>query len=251
MGDLSFRWVEINWRLPLDIANLPWEKVNVYRSYSESVDYSNIAMVDATGGYGPGGYITTFKDSTQGATKNAFYLVTYLKLPTIESKWLTTVFSLTPRETRLIEFVKGSTPPIINQHLDDFDYRSGLLLSLQLFNLTPPLTTFSIEDFPYEYEIFLRWGCLYMAALSQLLNISIRDFDYTVPGGLTLRVDRGAKINNYLKIYTEDFENMLKTVKMNFASKGVGLGTIQLPLSLGGLVVSRVMNLFDLFKMSL
>jgi hypothetical protein len=135
--------------------------------------------------------------------------------------------------------------------LNDSDYMVGLKLAVQIFNTYPPETYFGLETFPRSHEYFLI-GLAQMTTLaSRYLPISIRDWSYSEPGGVVMAVDRGAKINQALQIIGQVYSQYLPMVKLDFASDfPTGVGTIQLPLSMGGVVSRGLLNVLDIFTAS-
>jgi hypothetical protein len=94
------------------------------------------------------------------------------------------------------------------------------------------------------------WGAQITTLISRFLAVSIRDFSYSVPGGVTLAIDRGEKINNAIDKILTIYNDVLKPTKFDFVSGEDGLGTFQLPLSLGGMISRGVLNLLNVFQVS-
>ena len=63
-----------------------------------------------------------------------------------------------------------------------------------------------------------------------------------------MQVDRGAKINQALQIIGNIYTQYLPLVKLDFSDQfPTGVGTIQLPLSMGGVVSRGLLNVLDIF----
>jgi hypothetical protein len=79
------------------------------------------------------------------------------------------------------------------------------------------------------------------------LGIGIRDFSYS-DMGLSLNIDRGEKIRNAMKDIMDFYNKIFELAKMNFMSQGVGVGTLQLPISIGGNLNRGLLNILDIFQ---
>ena len=61
-------------------------------------------------------------------------------------------------------------------------------------------------------------------------------------------IDRGAKINQAMEIIANTYTQYLPLVKLDFAAESpMGLGTIQLPLSMGGQISRGILSILDIF----
>jgi hypothetical protein len=246
-----FNGTRIFWQIPECYqSRTDFNKIEVFRSASENRDYSLIATLDAHWDV-TGSWVTYYSDISTGNSRDKWYLITLLNSNTNEeSAFIIPVKELTPREKRLTQQILATIPDIIQTRLDDNALRQGLLLSLQLFNLQSPETNFNLDNFPMTHEMFLVLGGSVTTLLTRYLTISIRDFNYSVPGGISLTVDRGSKINAAIQENMKIVNQLLKLAKLEFAYDGEGLGTVQLPLSLGGMVSRGIMNLFNVFQVS-
>ena len=236
--------VTVNWTVPKEIASrADIDKVNIFRSGSENDGYIKIDDVP----YSQANPTTSFFDS-YGA-REAFYLVTFAGTMTqYESCYHITFFRPNPREARLIEQIKRATPTIIQETMTDEDYLNGLNLAVQIFNAYPPQTYFTLSGFPPNAEFFLIGLAQLTALTSRFLPLSIRDWRYAEPGGIVMDIDRGAKINAALEIITKTYTQYLPLVKLDYSSEfSMGLGTIQLPISMGGTVSRGLLNCLDIF----
>lgn len=247
----------ILWNVPAEIsARTDIDGITIWRSTDgENVGYTGLAQIPTGSG---SNIITSYTDDTL-ADRAAYYLVTFTAGVSgatgyYESSYATTYFYPTPRELRLIETVKRSMPEVISRcgvGLNDSDYMVGLKLAVQIFNTYPPETYFSLSTFPRSHEYFLIGLAQLTTLASRYLPISIRDWNYSEPGGVVMQVDRGARINQALQIIGNVYSQYLPMVKLDFASDfPTGVGTIQLPLSMGGVVSRGLLNCLDIFTAS-
>lgn len=247
---------DILWNVPKEVSDrTDIDHVKIWRSQtSENQGYTLLDTIDTGSGTG---IVTSYVDNTL-PTRTAYYLVTFTAGPTggtgpadYESNYNTTYFYPLPRELRLIESIKRSMPEVISRcgvGLNDSDYMVGLQLALQIFNSYPPETYFRLDNFPKTHEYFLIGLASLTTLASRFLPISIRDWAYSEPGGVVMTVDRGAKINQALQVIGQVYTQYLPLVKLDFSSEfPTGLGTIQLPLSMGGVVSRGLLNVLDIF----
>jgi hypothetical protein len=246
---LSFQENVIFWQIPEVIKkDLEFDKVFIYRSFSENKDYSKIDEIPSRIN---SEWVNQYKDTSPEARRDRFYLVTYYKTQKgFESDYLLTFFPPTPKEKRLIEEIRNRIPRIISDYLSDLTIRSSLKLSVQHFNSVPPWTKFVLDNFPTSLENLLLLGAYYFSVWSQFLPVSIRDFRTSI-AGYSLDVTRTDKIRAALEETFRMYNAIVKDVKRNFVSQGYGMGTVQLPISLGGALHRGILNVFDILRMSL
>lgn len=243
--------VEINWVVPADIQTAGtafYDQIAIYKSASENTGYTLLISVSSKDPFA--NFITSYIDTTTPSlNKDEFYyLIQFSKTsaPAFQSKYFPTYFSLTPRELRLTTQLKSYLSTFIASKLSDEDLRQGFQLALQAFNILPPITGFTIDDFPREYEPLLIAGAQIYSLLFRYLSIAITDFSYS-DQGLSLNIDRGAKIKTAVDQLLANYNGLVTTAKMEFAFTGEGLGTIQLPIGLGGNIGRGILNIADLF----
>lgn len=237
--------VEIHWINPLDLPN-SYTKTRVYRSAAEQVGHVMIAEFDTTDP--SGNTVLSFTDPMGDDT--LFYMLKYFD-PTASREYddfSLGFFPFTPREKRILSFVAGWVPDMIKPDLTDFDMGYAMRLALNDFNVYPPETNFSISSFPSGYEQFLVEGTKMHIVLQKYLKIAIRDFSYA-DAGLSLNLDRGAKLQQSREGMVAAWQAVIAQAKFNFINQGVGLGTVPLPLSLGGNLNRGMMNALDLMNM--
>ena len=258
----------IRWTIPAEVmysdsagkVQRPISQVNVYRSTSENSGY--VLCPTQPPPCGPGPAITTsFTDPT--GSRGYYYLVTFNDAGTAyASQYHLAVFEPLPSEMRLIQYVRSSMPDIINKSclpgaanvsgfnspLTDDDYLTGLNLAVQMFNVYPPETHFALAGFPRSHEFFLIGLAQMTTIASRFLPLSIRDWSYSEPGGVVMQVDRGAKMNAAIQVIANVYTQYLPLVKLDFGSEmPMGFGTVQLPLSMGGVMNRGTLNILDIF----
>lgn len=229
----------IFWTTPQEVTNdLALVKVRIYRSLSENGIYNQIDEINAT--------MTSYTDPA--GTRNNFYLVAWTQDPSISvTPYNLTWQNPTPREMRMIDYVRRSMPPIVAQNLRDEDYIAGLNFALQIFNSHPPQTEFTLTTLPVTHEYFIMALAQLTALASRYLLISIKDFNYS-DQGFSLDLNRGEKVINAIEQLQKVFSQYLPLVKLDFGDEGVtGIGTVQLPLSMGGSVTRGLLNTLDIF----
>lgn len=245
----------IKWSVPSVIAKRgDIDFVKIWRSQNENRDYVVIDEIPYTTTNG------VFSPNTNPATAAAcyndaagssalFYLVTFVSTISVyESPWHITYFPPTPSEARLIEQIRRATPQVIQDMMTDEDYLNGLVLAVQIFNTYPPETTFTLSSFPRSHTAFLIGLAQLTALTSRYLPLSIRDWSYSEPGGVVMAIDRGAKINQAMDIIAKVYTQYLPLVKLDFSwDSPMGIGTISLPLSMGGSVSRGLLNVLDIF----
>jgi hypothetical protein len=242
--------VSVRWNIPEEIATrTDIDEVKLFRSGSENTGYTEIAVLPSAVGNVPQ---QTYYDAT--GSRGSFYLVTFVATTVpYESSYNVTYFEPLPRELRLIAYIRSSMPDILNkstvcQGLTDNDYLAGLQLALQIFNSYPPQTSFTLDGFPRSHEFFLVGLAQMTTIASRYLPVSIRDWSYAEPGGVSMTLDRGAKMNAAIQVIANVYTQYLPLLKLDFGHEmPCGLGTIQLPLSMGGVVSRGILNILDIF----
>ena len=245
------------WNIPKEISDRPdINRVRVWRSTTgENSGYTLLDTLTCTPGPG---IVSQYVDSTV-AVRSAAYLVTFAVAGATgtdplayESSYNTAYYAPLPKELRLLESVKRAMPDVIVRSgvgLSDSDYMVGLYMAIQVFNTYPPQTYFTLQNFPRTHEYFLIGLAQLFTIASRFLPISIRDWNYSEPGGVVMQVDRGAKMTQALQIIGNTYTAYLPMVKLDFSdSFSTGVGTTPLAIGMGGGPVSRgILNILDLF----
>jgi len=254
MTGLNINGLQIQWTTPDEIINAgssTWPKIKIFRSAAENTGYQEIDEIDS---YVNGAWVTTYTDSSQPMTAkySYYYLIRYYNpnpAPDGTSSSNYPAFpTLTPREYRLIQQLRSSISPFISEICTDYDLNAGLLLALHTINLYPPITNFSLNDFPKYLEPILYMVAMVFSLFSKYLTISFTDINYT-DNGLSLTLDRGGKIKEAVDyVWSTLTQQLLPLAKMEYVSSGYGVGTLMLPTSVGSNLSRGLLNILDLMN---
>lgn len=238
---------EVRWNFPKDTIDATvYTQTKVFRSNSEQSGYASIGVIDTTDADGE--LVERYMDNN-GSDSN-FYILFFFD-PVKQKDFQDFILGFhvpSPRERRIIETqIIGWVPDILKPDLTDGELFSCLQLSLNAFNVQPPEKFFTFNSFPANYEQFL----VFMTRINVLMlkrdKIAIRDYSYN-DLGLSVTLDRGAKMAQSIKDISEFYKDTLALVKLNFADMGVGVGTIPLPISFGGKISPGILNVLDIFQ---
>lgn len=241
----------IQWTIPREIKERSdIDSIKIYRSTSENYGYSLLETLSFPIENIP----TSYKDLT-GSVSN-YYLITFNSTTSgFESNYHLTFKFPTPLELRYISYLKSMMPNILKDNLGGFDaltdndYLAGLTLGLQYFNSYPPITGYTLDNFPKTYLYLLLGISMMLMIVARYLPISVRDWTYSEPGGVTLVVDRGSKFQQAIELIQKTYGQYLEIIKMDLSVDNVeAFGTIPLPLSLGGVIPQGVANILNIFN---
>lgn len=213
----------IVWDAPTTLTTVNTYTISVYRAETEDGDYSSIAS-GVTARDSAGAWVDTYTDPNGSA--NYFYYVKYSANGGAEGNPVLAVLQPTIKEQRLIKEFKEEIPALIARGLDSHDRQilSALRHALQAINSMAPVTAYSITNMPSQYEPAVRLGAVVFFYATRYLNVAIRDFGYGV-GGLSLNIDRGAKINQALRNALDVFNQFAKSVKYVDYPDALGAGS--------------------------
>lgn len=256
MTTAPFNAIEVQWKVPSEIiADGPgrWNKVRIYRSTNENVGYNLvkneqgvvISEIDSQVG---NNWVTYWHDTTQpmSAKDDFYYLIRYYdEANQVESKFYLTFKTPSPREQRLILAIRAFVTPWVSQFLEDDDIRGGIILALNAINIYPPQTNFTLYNFPIVLEPLLVMGAGIFALMFRYLGVAITDLSYN-DQGFSLTIDRGSKVKTALDQLLGFYKELLPLAKMDYAFPGVGVGTLQLPVSIGFNIQRGILNVLDL-----
>lgn len=237
--------LEIYWTIPL---NLPsnFDKIRIYKSRNEDKDYILRDTIDLN----VNGVVQTKYVDTEEILLNKDYLFYYIRfydsVNNIESNYYLTTYPLTPRELRLSNEIKRWMGPLLTKDLTDTDFMIGLKYAVQLYNQIPPVTSFTFRSFPRSQEALLIFGAASYSILNRYLGVALKDFNYS-DQGLSLTVDRGAKIQTAIDKINAIFSDYVHWAKLDQAYGPSGVGTVPLPISLGGRI-GNITSILDLFN---
>jgi|GEM_PF-5490692 len=239
---------KVKWNIPVELSKrYDLVKTNIYRSNYEQFGYSKIDSINTFDQNN--NFVTYYLDRTEGNGRDKYYLVTLSDAnEEYESSFILTFFELTPREKRLIGYIRSSIPKVIDELMTEQDYQAGLNLAIQWFNIIPPVTSFTINNLDKNLEPIIVLMSNVTVLLTKYLPISIRDFSYSIPSGISLNIDRGEKIRQAINNVTELIHRNITQIKWEYCNAPVALGTIPLPLSLGGMLHRGILNLLNVFQ---
>jgi len=132
----------------------------------------------------------------------------------------------TVREQRLRDKVYGLLPEVVQVRIDTnkTQVRDALKSALRMVNAHAPVTSYTMTNMPAAYEVAVEFGSQWLLYTEQILQISIRDFSYGV-SGISLNIDRGAKMNQAIQIMTNYWNEYMKVVKFGDYPDPIGLGS--------------------------
>ena len=236
---------EISWSVPKEITDRrDITKTNIYRSKSVDTGY---AIIDSLSWDDPKCPPKCYVDSTTGNGRNCYYVVSFAN-DTFESSYHLAFFAPRPSESFLVEQVRRAMPPILQATLNHEDYMHGIQMAIQIFNTYPPQTYFSIGNFPKSHGYFLIGLAQMLSLTSRYVVLSVRDFRYNEPGGVVMDVDRGDKVLKAVDLISKVYTQYLPLVKMDFSDElPMGMGTVQLPLGMGGMISKNILSILDIF----
>lgn len=236
--------IKVHWTIPREIEErTDIDSLYVYRSPYENYGYEKIDTLP----YSADKPTKSFFDA-DGDRRYSYLVTFYSSAEQYESAYHLTYFRPTPKEAKLIEQIRRATPQVIQDTMNSEDYLNGLKLAVQIFNNYPPQTFFSLEGFPRGAEFFLIGLGQLTALTSRFLPLSIRDWRYSEPGGVVMDINRGEKIQAAMEIITKTYTQYLPLVKLDYSAEfSMGLGTVQLPISMGGVVSRGLLNVLDIF----
>lgn len=225
--------VIIHWKLPscLPGASTSSYSVNIYRAtQSEDSDYEKIATIAAKSG---ANWISSYTD-TGGSSSFHYYVRYYIPPSGDESDRYLAWIEFTVREQRMVELVYDQLPDVIKSNVDTgkryvYDAVYGALYAI---NMIAPQTSYTISNMPKEMEIVVKIGALLFLYLEQYLAVAIKDFGYG-DNGLSLAVDRGAKVNQALQSAISQYNELAKIVKFHAYPDAIGLGSYAIAVPQG------------------
>ena len=233
--------VEVRWQPPDDLS-AAYIKTRIERGSVEQGPYNQIHELDT---YDVSNDIVTSWVDMNGV-RTLYYVVRfYDPIASKTTDFVIGYFPFTPRETRLVDYVKNWVPDILVPDLNDQAYSLAFRFSLNSFNVHPPETSYTIDTFPMNYEHFLIMGAQVNLAMLKYLKLGVRDFSYG-DMGFSLNIDRGTKITKAAEDIGKIYQGTIAMAKWNFTSMGVGLGSMPLPVSMGAQVSRGLLNVLDL-----
>jgi len=245
----------ITWPIPAMVAGQPqYDQIHIYRADAEPGPYTLIGTIQSGVANCPPAFVTSFADTTSGNGGDKFYNVRFFdSTASQETTLIPAAPEMSPVQTRLVYQLRSmlgsvmTVNPMTGQPLTDQELLMGINMGICAFNIYPPVTDFTADNFPHCYQVML----LYLAQLFTMMNLylgfSINDFNYS-DNGISLNIDRGAKINVAIANVQKIVNDLLAIIKLEFAFTGSSVGTLQLPVGIGGSVSRGVSNILDIFN---
>ena len=235
---------EVRWETPELVDTKIFDKARILRSGAETGTFTLIKEIESVTADGS----NEFRFTDAAGSRTLFYQVRFFdSTKKVEfPDFALGFFPLNQRERRFVTYILGWLPDILKPDVSEFEISFSIQLALNAFNVTPPETRFTIDSFPKNYEQFLISGAQINLAMQKYLKLSIRDFNYS-DMGLSLNIDRGTKISKAAEDIGRIYGQTLAMAKWNFTNQGVGLGTVPLPISLGGQISRSLLNVLDIF----
>ena len=243
-----FKNLTVNWSIPAGFAGGTgagqYDAVNIYRSSSEAQNYTLLASIPFTG------VETSYVDASKSITSKGgiFYMVVFSNSVTgaVSSGYLT-YKSLSPREQRMVLQLRDALSRFITNRLADEEIRQYLDQGLNTFNVYSPTTGFDIFTLPQREEPLVILGAMIMGVSQNMLGIGFTDISYS-DQGFSLTAARMDKMATTFDKILGQYNNLLSIAKMDYAEGGTGVGTVMLPIGMGGNLNRGILNVFDLLS---
>jgi hypothetical protein len=145
--------------------------------------------------------------------------------------------------------MRGMLSPFLSCMLTDADIGYGLGYGLKIFNEVPVQTYFTISDLPETLEPMVLILAGMFAFFQKYVPIAMTDIGYS-DNGLVLTVDRGAKVKQAIDTLQAFMDKYITKMKWNYLEMGHAVGSMPLPLSIGGKMSSSILSILDVFNVS-
>ena len=236
-----FNFCEVRWIIPATIVAGTYDTTNIYKSSSESQNYQLLASISNI-------TATSYTDTTTSITAKdaANYMVLWSHSTTgIYSSSSLAYKAPTPREQRLILQLRDYLSRFITNRLADEELRQYLEFAVNAFNIYSPITNFGLSDLPKQMEPLLMTGAVILGVSYNMLGIGFTDIGYS-DQGFQLTTSRYDKMAGAFDKMLSMYNNLLSIAKMEYAEGPEGVGTVALPIGMGGNIGRGVMGVFDL-----
>ena len=248
-----FQNLQVNWAIPAGVVGGTgpgqYDTVNIYKSSSEGMNYTLVQSLPVN----PVSLVfpTSWPDPSQRITSKSgiFYMVGFSNSVTgdyTSSNYLT-YKSLSPREQRMVLQLRDSLSRFITNRLADEEIRQYLEQGIQSFNIYSPTTSFDIFSLPPREEPLVILSALIMGVMQNMLGIGFTDISYS-DQGFSLTASRMDKMTATLDKILTRYNELLSIAKLDYAEGGAGVGTVMLPIGMGGNLNRGIMNVFDLLS---
>ena len=198
--------------------------INIYSATSVNGPYNSVSNISA----GPANSTYTYFDPG-GRFGSTFYYVTYIPNGGVEGAPILARIAPTATELKLTTKLYSILPEVIQVRIDpnQTQLRDALQNAISMVNAYAPVTSYTLENMPSFHAVAVEFGAQMLLYMEQMLQISIRDFSYGV-SGISLSVDRGAKINQSLTLLTNHWNSYIKVVKFIDYPDPMGIGSLAL-----------------------
>jgi hypothetical protein len=242
-----FQNVTVQWVIPAGITAELYDTTSLYRSSSEAQNYTFLASIP----FANSGVPQTFwSDASVGlAAKGSYhYMVVFSNSATglISNSYLT-YKALSPREQRLVLQLRDSLSRFITNRLADEEVRQYMDQGIQNLNVYSPTTNFDIFTLPASLEPLVILGAIIMGVANNMLGIGFTDISYS-DQGFSLTATRMDKMTQTFDKVLGSYNALLAIAKLDYAEGGEGVGTVMLPIGMGGNLNRGIMNVFDLLS---
>ncbi len=245
--EIIFQNIEVKWVIPSGVTSALYDTVNVYSSSDETQGYVLLVSLSFLDGSNPR---TSYVDLTKHiSTKNTshYTIIFSHSVSGILSDSYLAYKALTPREQRIVFQLRDGLSRFITNRLADEEVRQYIDLGINGFNIYPPVTQFTIFSLPISMEPLVITGSLIMGVGFNLLGIGFTDITYN-DNGFALTSSRADKMAVTFDKVLGMYNGLLGIAKMDFAPGPIGLGTVALPVSIGGNLNRGMLNVMDLLN---
>ena len=240
-----FSHVQVNWVVPAGVTSALYDTINIYASGTETQSYNLLTSVSFLDGAVPR---TSYTDTTRTITARdtVHYMVIFSNsISGAYTDSFMTFKSLSPREQRMVLQLRDYLSRFITNRLADEEIRQYIELSLNSVNLYSPATGFNIFSLPRELEPLVITGAVILGVAYNMLGIGFTDISYS-DQGFQLTTSRYDKMSGMFDKVLGMYNNLLAVAKLEYAPGPEGVGTVMLPIGLGGNLNRGIMNVFDL-----
>lgn len=224
----------IEWVVPSTLSANVAYTINIYKSSGgEDGDYSLLVNVSA------GTSNTTYTYTDSNGSDSDYYLVRYLPAGGVEGSNVLARIQPTVREQRLRDKIYTQCPEVVQVRIDSnkTQVRDAIQNALRMVNSHAPVSSYTVSNMPQAYEVAIEYGAQMLLYMGLYLQISIRDFSYGV-SGISLNIDRGAKMNQALTLLTGYWNEYMKVVKFGDYPDAIGLGSSSIATPMGRSIAS-------------
>jgi len=244
----------IEWSIPQQYASDPqWDKINIYGSQS-TTDIFTLLSTELSGITNcPPAFVTSYTDNSVQNPWPYYGVKLFNSTSNTLSHFIIATKEPTYTELVLITQLRAmmgpilSTDPTTSMQFTDGELLSGIYLGLCAFNIYPPVTDFTLDTIPHCYLVVVLYLAQLYTFINRYLGMALNDFTYS-DNGLSLNIDRGARVNTAIQNVQKVISDMLAITKLEFAFQGDSVGTLQLPIGIGGVISRGVSNLLDVFN---